>query len=191
MAEETISIKYVILIVVVIIGAVSLFAVFSGNFLFKTSNAVSSQQVAVGTEEGQKAPDFTVTTIDGETSTLSELNKAGAPVFLYFSATWCPLCTAELRQLNRVYDEYKNRIVFLYMSIDPKVNVQIISDYKQENGFPFDFAQSDRDVLITYKAIQLGTKYGINKDGIIVFKEIRRGGLDDNGWRNVFNRLLS
>ena len=42
--------------------------------------------VEVGHEAGQKAPDFALTTVDGEQVTLVSLQ--GQPVVLYFYATW-------------------------------------------------------------------------------------------------------
>ena len=42
--------------------------------------------VEVGHEVGQKAPDFMLTTVDGEQVTLDSLQ--GRPVVLYFFATW-------------------------------------------------------------------------------------------------------
>ena len=42
--------------------------------------------VEVGHEAGQKAPDFALTTVDGEQVTLDSLQ--GQPVVLYFYATW-------------------------------------------------------------------------------------------------------
>ena len=42
--------------------------------------------VEVGHEPGQKAPDFALTTVDGEQVTLDSLQ--GQPVVLYFYATW-------------------------------------------------------------------------------------------------------
>ena len=43
--------------------------------------------VEVGHQPGQKAPDFALTTVDGEQVTLVSLLQ-GQPVVLYFYATW-------------------------------------------------------------------------------------------------------
>ena len=43
-------------------------------------------QIPVGYRIGQRAPDFAVTTVDGEEVTLAHFQ--GRPVLLYFFATW-------------------------------------------------------------------------------------------------------
>ena len=53
-----------------------------------TADAAPEPGVAVGHAVGQRAPDFTVETIGGETFTLSEATGAGSPVLLYFFTTW-------------------------------------------------------------------------------------------------------
>lgn len=41
-----------------------------------------------GLQVGNRAPDFTVTTVDGQELSLAALVTAGRPVVLYFFATW-------------------------------------------------------------------------------------------------------
>ena len=45
-------------------------------------------QLPLGSEVGNRAPDFTVTAVNGETYTLSEVNASGKAVIVYFFATW-------------------------------------------------------------------------------------------------------
>ena len=64
---------------------------------------IQGQKLAgdVGTNRGDLAPDFTITTIDGKTMSLSSL-AADKPTVLYFFATWCPSCikAAEVLEQN-------------------------------------------------------------------------------------------
>src|SRR5690606_18069835 len=51
-----------------------------------------------GPAVGRPAPDFTLTTLEGETLALSELR--GTPVVLNFWATWCGPCQREMPALQ-------------------------------------------------------------------------------------------
>lgn len=61
--------------------------------------------------EGQRAPDFTLQTLEGETVTLSELD---GPVVLNFWATWCEGCLVEHRDLLAAAEYLQPRGVHFY-----------------------------------------------------------------------------
>jgi cytochrome c biogenesis protein CcmG/thiol:disulfide interchange protein DsbE len=62
-------------------------------------------------QDGQ-APDFTLTTFEGETLTLSELR--GQVVIINFWASWCPPCRDEAPYLEATWRKYKDRgVVFI------------------------------------------------------------------------------
>jgi cytochrome c biogenesis protein CcmG/thiol:disulfide interchange protein DsbE len=61
--------------------------------------------------ESGAAPDFTLTTLQGETITLSDLR--GKVVVINFWASWCGPCRVEAPVLERVWQQYKDRGVVL------------------------------------------------------------------------------
>lgn len=70
-------------------------------------------------EVGQAAPDFTATTIDGRTVTLSELR--GHPVWLVFEASWCAACRSEAPDVEAAYQHGREaglETIGLYLSED-------------------------------------------------------------------------
>jgi peroxiredoxin len=60
----------------------------------------ASQMLKVGT----KAPDFTLSTVDGKSYSLSSFK--GKPVLLEFFAVWCPHCQRESTVLNQVDSKF-------------------------------------------------------------------------------------
>ena len=78
---------------------------------------VNAEQVDSGV-----APDFTITSFEGETITLSELR--GQVVIINFWASWCPPCREEAPYLEATWRKYKDQdVVFIgvgYADAEPK-----------------------------------------------------------------------
>ena len=83
---------------------------------------------------GKPFPDFTVTDCDGNTFTLSEELKDHEAVLINFWATWCGPCRNEFPAINKVYEEYKDKVAFIALSKEPKDTDEIISSFRKENG---------------------------------------------------------
>lgn len=65
-----------------------------------------------GQVESGTAPDFTLTSFDGETISLSDLR--GQVVILNFWASWCPPCREEAPYLEQTWRKYKDEgVVFI------------------------------------------------------------------------------
>jgi peroxiredoxin len=60
---------------------------------------------AAGSETGGPAPAFTLTTVNGDSATLSQYK--GQVVMLNFWATWCGPCQQEMPLLDQMYRKYK------------------------------------------------------------------------------------
>jgi cytochrome c biogenesis protein CcmG/thiol:disulfide interchange protein DsbE len=75
-----------------------------------------------GRVEQGLAPDFRLTSFDGETLTLAELR--GQVVVINFWASWCPPCREEAPYLEQVWREYQDKGVFFigidYVDVEPE-----------------------------------------------------------------------
>lgn len=69
-------------------------------------------QVNLGQVDSGMAPDFTITSFEGETITLSELR--GQVVIINFWASWCPPCREEAAYLEATWRKYQDQgVVFI------------------------------------------------------------------------------
>lgn len=69
-------------------------------------------QVNSGQVDSGLAPDFTITSFEGETLTLSQLR--GQVVIINFWASWCPPCREEAPYLEATWRKYKDQgVVFI------------------------------------------------------------------------------
>jgi cytochrome c biogenesis protein CcmG/thiol:disulfide interchange protein DsbE len=75
-----------------------------------------------GPVQSGMAPDFTLTTFDDQTLTLSELR--GQVVIINFWASWCPPCREEAPYLEQAWRKYRDQgVVFIgvdYVDTEPE-----------------------------------------------------------------------
>lgn len=74
---------------------------------------------AKGLLQGENAPDFELTDINGNTVTLADL--AGKVVYLDFWATWCPPCVYSLKNSKEWKRSFSSdEVAFVYVSLDKR-----------------------------------------------------------------------
>ncbi|MCX7671472.1 MAG: redoxin domain-containing protein [Anaerolineae bacterium] len=123
---------------------------------------------------GHPAPDFTLTTVAGETFTLSALR--GRPVILTFWATWCPPCRAELPELAAAHERYAGQVVVVGVNqAEPAAGV---TAFAGQVGLAFPLPLDVRgDVSRLYAVRSLPTTFFIDRAGII--RRIQSGPLTE------------
>lgn len=138
----------------------------------KKEDATAVETVATGIKPGNKAPDFELKTIDGETMRLSDLK--GKVVFVNLWATWCPPCRAEMPEMVRYYNEHSSEkieilAVNLTDSDSEKEVKQFADDYKL--NFPV-LLDPEGKVGDMYKTVSIPTTFIVDKKGVIREKHI-------------------
>ncbi|MGM0863066.1 MAG: peroxiredoxin family protein [Bacillota bacterium] len=121
-----------------------------------------------GPNVGDKAIDFKLDTLSGESVTLSELK--GKKVVLNFWATWCPPCKEEMPIMQEFYTKNGKDVEILAINIDPQYNVK---EYQKAMGLTFPILLDKDDKINTaYDILTVPTTYIINEQGIITHKQI-------------------
>jgi peroxiredoxin len=123
------------------------------------------------------APDFTLKDLQGNKVRLS--NYRGKPVFLIFTATWCPVCIAELPHLIETYDRYKSKgLVMLNIDI-MELPEKVLAFVKKRNiTFPV-LIDPDGVVIRKYGVLGVPKKILINPQGKIICQDCNTNTLDD------------
>ena len=113
------------------------------------------------------APDFTLTTLEGDSKTLS--SQRGKVVILNLWASWCGPCRAEMPTLKKVYDANRHRGLEIFA-----VNSTIQDDERNARLFARDLNLSftllldpDGAVSRRYLLRALPSTFLIDKRGII------------------------
>lgn len=127
----------------------------------------------VGLQQDDLAPDFTLSLIDGEEVSLSDLQ--GKKVILNFWATWCPPCRAEMPDMQRFYEQAAGEDVeILAVNLtESEKSREDIAAFLDEFGITFPIPlDEESEVAATYYAYAIPTTYFIDTTGTIQGKII-------------------
>ncbi len=117
-----------------------------------------------------KAPDVTVTTLDGEKVALG---KPGKPVLVNFWATTCPGCIAEMPHLAEMKKRLGDRfeLVAIAMTYDP---IEQVNNYRKAHPWPFKWAHDpDGSLAQAFGGVNLTpTSFLIAPNGNIVYRKV-------------------
>lgn len=162
-------------------------AVLGGWWIFLSREPVGATSFTM-TEApfvGHLAPDFTLTSLDGETVTLSD--HIGRPVVLNYWATWCPPCRIEMPHLQQASEQYGGRVTFL--GINQAEGEQLIRDFRDEYGLTYPLLlDPNLTAHNLYSAINLPTTVFIDADGVV--REVIVGAVNTAVLQDRLERLL-
>lgn len=123
--------------------------------------------------ESGAAPDFTVTTFDGQTYSLADLK--GKPVVVNFWASWCIPCRDEAPALQRAWETYRDRglIVLGVDYVDTEADAKkFIAEYQQTYPNAPDLGTR---ISQAFRISGVPETYFIDRDGKLL------QGIDENG----------
>jgi peroxiredoxin len=135
-----------------------------------TPVALPLEDLPIAPQPGALAPDFSLTTLDAQASSLGDLR--GQTVLINFWATWCPPCRAELPALQAAYERYGDRVAFL--GVDVKESSDAVASFIPQFGLTFpilldsDGAVSDR----LYQVRGIPTTLFLSPDGTVSARHV-------------------
>ncbi len=144
----------------------------------------------VGRDVGETVLDFSITLEDGTVSTSEEILSAGRPVFIYFMATWCPVCRKDLSELKSIYPEYADSVDFIVVGQDPSEPIGDLVAYRDGQGQPWPVTVAGPGMLADLRITTQAFKLAIGADGVITYRAGYRSG-NPEVWRAVIADLAS
>lgn len=133
------------------------------------------------------APDFSVTTFDGETITLSGLR--GKVVMVDFWASWCPPCRLESPDLITAYRSFQGRDVE-FVGIDVWDRESAGRSFVAKEGLPYPNAlDTNSFITIDYGVTGIPEKFFIDPEGRVVRKYV--GPIRAEELTRIINEILT
>ena len=154
----------------------------------ENENENAIEEIEVGVNIWNKAPNFTLTDIEGNAIQLTDFQ--GKKILLNFWTSWCRYCKAEMTELIEFY-RVKEDSELVVLSINVSSEERKIEDAHQfvkENNLPFPVV-FDEDGAITelYRVQGYPTNIFIDQSGIIRQKIV--GGITIKDVQTIFNEI--
>jgi len=121
--------------------------------------------------ENKKAPDFTLTNLNGKTVKLSDFKDK--VIILDFWATHCPPCIQEIPDFVKLYNKYNDKgLVIIGISLD-RGGAAAVKRFCQNKGVNYPIVIGNYEVTKSYGGIRyIPTTFIIDKNRNIVKKFI-------------------
>jgi peroxiredoxin len=142
--------------------------IFSGD---KNKDTFQGTDNAIIKLDGDKAPDFTLKSVDGKTIKLSDYK--GKVVIIDFWATWCGPCRRGIPDLVSIQTEFKNDLVIIGISLDAEKTIKDVPEFVKSYKINYPIVYGDEKVVMAYGGIQsIPTAFVIDKNGNVVDRHI-------------------
>lgn len=112
-----------------------------------------------------KAIDFKLVDINGKERTLSEFK--GKKVFLNFWATWCGYCKTEMKDIQKLYDETKDKNIVI-LAVDVGESNDKVKEFIDSNKYTFTvLLDKDQEITKAYGIQGFPTTLFIDEEGYV------------------------
>ena len=115
-----------------------------------------------------------------------ELAK-GRVVFVNFWATWCPPCIAEMPNIQALYEDYKDRVLFLLVSNE---TVGEITPFLDKHNYNFKIYNSVTAYPEMFDVTSIPRTFLIDKEGNVVMDKTGAANWNSDKVREVIEKLL-
>lgn len=176
------------LVLILVIGIMAADVFFDQRAIAQSQTEAAVQtdlDLPVGTKVGELAPNFTGTTLDGETIRLSDLR--GKTVLINVFASWCGPCRLEMPHLVEAADQFGDQEV-VFVGINLQENPEAVKAFRDEFNVQFPLVLNEDGSLTNnlYTPIGLPTSWFIDQDGVVRYvfagamtREVLQNVLDD------------
>ncbi len=127
---------------------------------------VADLQPAIGLAVGNRAPAFTITTLDDEVVSLADLR--GSIALLNFWGTWCGPCRREMPEFEKAYDHWRDRGIEI-LAIAYNDTEAAMAAFREEFELSFALALDESGEINDAYGIQTRpSSYLLDGDGVIL-----------------------
>ena len=180
--KQWLNIVLIIGIILILFTPVGFYARVFVSRLLSTSAAVLKTELQLPVEN------YDWQLVDTMGNSLNFEEVKGKVVLVNFWATWCPPCVAEMPSLQSLYNDYNDKVVFMFVAQD---KAEKVSAFMKKKGYdlPVYYSRTEAPSLLTAKSIP--TTYILNKESRIVVAKIGVADWNSDKIRKVLDGLVA
>ncbi len=108
-------------------------------------------------------------------------------VIVNFWATWCPPCIAEMPSFQELFEDYQDRVTFLFISGEQH---ETVDNYMKRKRFTLPSYKMLTKAPDPLDGRTLPTTYVLSRDGSIVVDKVGAADWNSEKFRQTLNKLL-
>ncbi len=139
------------------------------TLFFLGKDFVQGENVTVGIEVGQRAPNFSLADLDGVDHSLEQYK--GKVIMLNFWSITCPPCVEEMPHMQKAYEKLKDQ-GFQIIAINLDNDLEKVEEFLNEKGIDFLVLKGDSAVPRKYMVRFIPKTLFIDTEGIITYEKI-------------------
>jgi thiol-disulfide isomerase/thioredoxin len=131
--------------------------------------------------------DYNWQLLDTEGNNFDFQNTKGKVVLVNLWATWCPPCIAEMPSMNDLYKDYKDKVVFLFVTNE---RLEKANRFLQRKEWQIPAYQTISDIPMDLYSRSIPATFVIGKDGMIHVDKRGAANWNSDGVRELLDTLV-
>jgi thiol-disulfide isomerase/thioredoxin len=115
-------------------------------------------------------------------------DATGKVTVVNFWATWCPPCIAEMPSLQKLYNDYGNKVNFYFISDESS---EVVQKFLAKNAYFLPVYTEQSPTPSALQSTSLPTTFIVTKTGQIAVRTTGAADWNSNKVRNLLNELLA
>lgn len=111
----------------------------------------------------------------------------GEVVLINFWATWCPPCIAEMPSMQKLYNNYKGKVEFIFVTTDWYSD---INPFLKKNNYTFKVYRPDDGYPDFFNITTIPRTFLIDKEGNVIIDESGAANWNSDTVRKTIDKLL-
>ncbi|MCG8184114.1 TlpA family protein disulfide reductase [Tenacibaculum piscium] len=169
-----------------------LFAILIGLLLYPPTKVhfirlISFSPSVISVENSVQLKDYHWNLKGLNTSDLDFNQTKNKVIFVNFWATWCPPCIAEMPSIQKLYDDYKDEVTFIFVNNE---NWNTISDFYVEKNYNLPTYTGITDTPPELKSSSIPATFIIDKKGHIIADKKGASNWNSKKVRTLLDELI-